>query len=105
MLLRASDRPEAALQMAADANEVLTQTYGEEHWRTAWARSRQGAALADLFRFAEAEPLLVDAYETLRSSGGARPVHVRTTLESVASLYLAWGRPEDAASYQALLEK
>ena len=98
VLLLATDRPEAALQMATAANGVLTQAYGEEHWRTAWAPPRQGAAPAGLSRFADAEPLLVNAYETLRSTAGAGPVHVRRTPESGPPLLSECGPAEDPAT-------
>jgi tetratricopeptide (TPR) repeat protein len=103
VLLLETDRPEAALEMATTANDSLIQSYGEEHWRTNWAQSLRGAALSTLKRFDEAEPLLVNSYESLKNNSGARPVLVRTELEIVATLYTAWGRPEDAEPYIALL--
>jgi hypothetical protein len=85
--------------MAQGANEILSQAYGDDHWRTAWAKSLQGAALAKLERFEEAEPIAVAAYEALRINDGARPVHIDTARQRVVDLYLAWDRPERAGSF------
>ena len=104
VLLLETERSQDALTMAAAAIETLSQTYGEGHWRTAWARSIQGAALAELQRFTEAEPLLVNGYESLRDNSGARPAHAQKALERVANLYMACGRPEAGESYNDLLE-
>lgn len=99
VMLLETDRPELALEMATGAGEILSQTYGDDHWRTAWARSLRGAALASLERFDEAEPILVSAYDALRNNEGARPVHVDTAQQRVVDLYLAWGKPERAGSF------
>jgi hypothetical protein len=52
-----------------------------------------------LARYAEAEPLLLQSYEELRGSTGARVVHVETARIYLQELYTAWGRPEDVARY------
>ena len=97
-----TERPERAVELATAANESLTEAVGDDHRWTARARSVQGMALVALGQFARAEPLVVRAYETLRTSGGS-PESVRSALRGVADLYLAWGRPEEAEPYQALI--
>ena len=96
-------RPEEALARAAAAREALAAAYGPEHWRTAWAQALQGAALAALGRFAEAEPLLVSAHEVLSQGTGARDTQVQSSTQYLVELYEAWDRPEDAARYEAAL--
>ena len=102
VLLLETGRPEKALELAETAIEILDQAYGGEHWRTAWARSLQGAALAQLERYVEAEPITVASYEALRDNAGARPVHINTALERVVTLYQSWGRPDQARLYAEL---
>ena len=46
----------------------------------------------------EAEPLLLDAYAKVRPGGVGSEV-----LSYLAELYDAWGKPEKAAEYRALL--
>ena len=104
ILLLRTGRAAPALEMAQAAHESLAESYAPNHWRTAWALSTQGASLSQLSRFSEAEPLLLESYEGLRSNTGARPVHIETTRRYIAELYTSWGRPEDAAHYSAATE-
>ncbi len=71
------------------------------HWQTASAESALGRCLARQGRFREAEPLVVGAYERLRSDRGPR--HERTTdaLANVVDLYQRWKKPDLAAEYRA----
>jgi tetratricopeptide (TPR) repeat protein len=101
LLFLRTGRAAAALEMAQAAFESLAESYGPEHWRTAWALATQGASMAQLSRYREAEPLLLEAYETLRGSTGARPIHLGSARQYLADLYAAWGRPDDAARYLA----
>ena len=55
-----------------------------------------------LYRFADAEPLLLPAYKILSTSAGARVSQVDSALQYLVDLYTAWGRPEDAARYSKL---
>jgi tetratricopeptide (TPR) repeat protein len=92
-------RVAAALEMAQAAHASLTESYGSDHWRTYWALATQGAALMQLYRYTEAEPLLLESYEGLRSDPGARPTHIETARRYLADLYTAWDRPKDVARY------
>jgi hypothetical protein len=66
-------------------------------------------ALASLARFAEAEPLLVSAYEGLATRVTALPaegkVRLKETLELLVRLYASWGKPEKAAEWQKKLDE
>jgi tetratricopeptide (TPR) repeat protein len=60
-----------------------------------------GEALRRLGRFAAAEPLLIESFETL----SRRPDPQRTlAAERLAALYRDWGRPQQAAEYLARAE-
>ena len=99
VLLLETDRADGALEMAVAASETLAATFGDDHWRTAWARCLEGASLAALGRFADAEPLLLQAYELLSTGTGARVSQVASASRYLVDLYTAWDRPEDAARY------
>ena len=94
LALGRSREAEAALR-TADAVASLLAPGSVRHHRIrielAWALARQG-------RHAEAEPLLLEADEPLRGSRYERP-----TLERLAALYEATGRPDAAAPYRARL--
>jgi tetratricopeptide (TPR) repeat protein len=111
------DHPQVATTLAVQANllvaqrkfregqEVAAQALGilapptlpPDHWLIAMATNVQGAALAGLGRYAEAEKLLLSSLPNLSGSPiSDLPQRGRARL---ADLYTAWGRPEDAARY------
>ena len=53
--------------------------------------------------FDGAEPLLIDGYEALKANPSVPEVRRHEALERVVELYDAWGKPEQAAEYRALL--
>ncbi len=91
-----------ALELASSARSTLEKALGPDHWRTAWARVLEGAALTALERFAAAEPALLEGYRTLRTAAGARPTQTAAASRYLADLYLASGHPEKADPYLAL---
>ena len=101
ILLLRTGRAASAVVMAQAAHESLAESYGTDHWRTAWALSTQGASLTKLSRYDEAEPLLLGSYQQLQGNTGARPVHTDTARQYLIDLYTAWDRPQDAARYSA----
>jgi len=103
VLMLETDRAEVALKMAEAANESLATAYDADHWRVGWARALEGASLTALGRFADAEPLLIQAHKTLSSGSGARESQVASCLQYLVDLYTALDRPEDAARYGELL--
>ena len=56
-------------------------------------------------RYEEAEPHLVGALETLTSRFGSEDDRTRSALRRLIMLYEAWGKPEKAAEYRAMLPK
>ena len=71
------------------------------------AASALGQALAGQGKFAEAEPLAVQAFRDLQADerriAGDRAGMVREALEAVITLYRAWGKPEKVAEWSAQL--
>jgi eukaryotic-like serine/threonine-protein kinase len=86
--------------------EVLAQrtASGEDkvHWLIGEAQSLLGASLAEQARYAEAEPLLVGGYETVRGWIGGTSWEARAALRRVVALYEAWEKPDEATRYRAM---
>ena len=71
----------------------------EGDWRIANARSVLGETLLGQDRFAEAEPLLIEAYETMHAP---TPARIRKqALERIVKLYEAWKAAEPREGHDA----
>jgi eukaryotic-like serine/threonine-protein kinase len=88
---------------AREALAILTPSLPAGHWRIAMTESILGVSLTGQGRYAEAEPLLRESYPLLRDERGARATPTRQALAGLVKLYQAWGKPDAAKSYQALL--
>jgi tetratricopeptide (TPR) repeat protein len=75
-----------------------------DDWRTSNTRCRLGAALLGRQKYAAAEPLLVQGYEGLKEGAAKIPPeeqrHLTTSLERLVELYVAWGKPGEAAKWR-----
>ena len=69
-------------------------------WRIAQAQSLLGAALLARRRFAEAEPLMLDADGVLSPNPGAEGDERRANRERLVWLYTSQGRPDRAVVYR-----
>ena len=69
------------------------------------AASGLGRALAGQGKFAEAEPLVLQAFQELKAReprlAGTAPAMIREARDAVLALYRAWGRPEKLAEWTA----
>ncbi len=97
-LLIAIDRQREALALAEQARSSLLQVFPEDHWLVAFASSAQGAALANLGSYAEAESLLLSSLEPLELA--LVPLAYKHHRIRLASLYAGWGNPGEAAKYR-----
>ena len=82
---------------------MLSRTLSADHWRTAWAASVEGAALAGLGQYPVAETMLLTSLKTLENGpgSGGRAIYVRATRRFLANLYRVWGKAQLAARYAA----
>jgi serine/threonine protein kinase/tetratricopeptide (TPR) repeat protein len=71
--------------------------------RLALTRAVLGEALTTLTRYAEAEPLLLEAHRVYNSQSGRIMRDARDTVARLVALYDAWGRPDRAAAFRTLL--
>lgn len=71
------------------------------HYLIASSESILGEYLTLARRFAEAEPLLVGSEQALVASRGETAPIVRDARERLVALYEAWGKPREAAAWNA----
>jgi hypothetical protein len=104
-----------AQQRYADAEPPLQEavTLQEQNRIECWERyqvmSMLGASLAGQARFASAEPLMLAGYQGLVQRRETIPWANRSAPEEagerVVRLYRDWGKPENAAQWQAKLQR
>jgi hypothetical protein len=94
----ARGRSEEARAAAVEAQRILKLSLPDDSWQLAAARNVEGAALAKLGDFAGAEALLVASLPGLEHS--PIPGLPDVGRQRLRELYLAWGRPADAARYR-----
>jgi tetratricopeptide (TPR) repeat protein len=83
----AEHKYEPALDSARNAAEIYTAALSASHWRTAVAESAQGAALAGLGRYPEAQVMLDRSYAILSKNGGAPKFFVTLTQGYIDTLH------------------
>jgi len=98
-LLISTERYEEALSLAQSAKASLLSTLPEDHWLVAYAASAEGAALAELGSYPEAESLLLASLEPLKLA--PIPGAVEQNRIRLAELYAGWGKPGEAARIRA----
>ena len=104
-LLRDKGDWDEAESLLRQAVEGFKNALGADHWKTANARSHLGECLTKMKRYADAEQELLQAHPILNTDAAVGPHHRRTRLavERLVLLYEAWGKPDKAAEYGAML--
>ena len=103
---RAEPLLRAALSVRGSAPKLVPsrrRLLPEHDWSVAAVKSLLGEALVAQQRYAEAEPLLLEAWRELEQTPGGTHGVRQHTLSRLASLYKAWGKPDLAARYRAQL--
>jgi tetratricopeptide repeat protein/PilZ domain-containing protein len=100
--LSRGDGPAAEI-LLRDCYETRKQSLGETHWLTAVAQSLLGECLITMERYAGAESLLLESYVHLKNAQGADHENSVVSLERIVQLYEAWGKPDKADEYRALI--
>jgi tetratricopeptide (TPR) repeat protein len=93
-------QPQRAESLIRPVLEARRRTLPEGDSRIARAESLLGGALTALGRHAEAEPLLLHAYDVLKRTPGLEGRDAQTTATRLVALYDAWGQPEKAVAFK-----
>ena len=101
IVLRRGEVAEAE-EMTGQALAIYRSSLPPDHLKIAGAESVLGAVRTAQGRYEEAEALLLGSYERMVRQKERTPERLRT-LQGVIALYDAWGRPDEAARYRALL--
>jgi serine/threonine-protein kinase len=101
-LLLADGRPADAEPLLREAWELRKQ-YTPQHPGAITLAGPIGECLIADGRYEDAEALLKECYEKCSQRGGPQHAWARESLGRLVKLYEAWGKPELAAEYQALL--
>ncbi|MBN2562642.1 MAG: serine/threonine protein kinase [Phycisphaerae bacterium] len=86
-----------------EALEIRRNALSGGHWLIATAESLLGGALTAQGRYEDAEALLLRSHPIIRDRRGEEDSRAVAALERIVELYEAWGKPEKAAEYRALL--
>ena len=74
-------------------------------WDAAEAKSVLGMIYVNTGRYEEAEPLLTEeGYDRMIAIRDARTYRSQLALQRIVDLYEAWGKPDEAERYQAMLD-
>jgi serine/threonine protein kinase/tetratricopeptide (TPR) repeat protein len=95
------------LRVRALAPQVVPsrrRTLPQDDWSVGATKSLLGASLTAQARYDEAEAVLLDARRDLESLHPFRDADMKATLTRLVDLYVAWGKPDAAATYRALLQ-
>jgi serine/threonine protein kinase/Tfp pilus assembly protein PilF len=99
--LLALGRPAEAEAKAREALAVFRKAEDPAPLKIAETESILGGCLAAQRRFEEAEPLLVESYQILAQNSGDGAKRAPEALKRIVDFYIAWGKPERAAQFQA----
>ena len=97
---RTGRAPEAE-KLLREAMQLRSQL-PDTHFMKALAIGALGEFLTEQDRFAEAEPLLLTSYESLKESQTANSPRIRNAAQRLATLYERWNKPELAAKYRRI---
>jgi hypothetical protein len=86
-----------ALSVGQAAVEALTKQFGAKSAMVLRARVPVADALRGKGRFAEAEPILLEAQARFQNSKGLLGAYWRSTAAALARLYDSEGKPDEAA--------
>ncbi len=94
----------AALPLFEEAISRGAALLGPDHLAVAGDRSASAPCLTRLGRYLEAEEQLLAAHTRLQTALGQQHWQTKLSLRRLAELYEAWGKPDQAKPYRALLQ-
>ena len=105
MILAKTGQPKEGEKILREAVKIRTDLLPKGHYWVALANSALGECLTIEKRYSEAEPLLLESYESVKGSQGASNPRTQLVLQRLITLYETWGRLDTASAYRARLSK
>jgi eukaryotic-like serine/threonine-protein kinase len=103
LALNKTGRSREAETYLRESLEIRTRLLPKGNQLIAASDGALGECLTTQKRYAEAEPLLQQSYATMKGVQGERGPLTLEALRRLAALYQSWGKPAEAARYQAVL--
>ncbi len=100
VVMTETGRYSEAVPYLEEALELRMNSFGEDHWLTGLANLALGECLTGLGRFEMAESALIKSYICLQNSFEPANSYVVRALDSMITLYTAWGNNEKARHYR-----
>jgi len=98
--LTKTGQPNEGETILREAVKMRSDSLPKEHFWVALANDALGECLTNQGRYDEAEPLLLQSYESLKSSQGASNPRTRLAVQRLIALYEGWGKFDTAKSYR-----
>jgi eukaryotic-like serine/threonine-protein kinase len=103
LALNRTGRSREAETYLRESLEIRTRLLAKGNQLIAASEGALGECLTTEKRYAEAEPLLQRSYATMKGVQGERGPLTLEALRRLAALYQSWGKPDEAARYQAAI--
>ena len=84
--------------------DIRKKALPQRHWLMSYTKGAMGQCLAVQGRYELAEPLVLSSYSRIKTVRGNNDEFTQRSLRRVVDLYEAWGKPEKAAKYRAVLK-
>jgi serine/threonine-protein kinase len=104
LVLRYKGDCRAALPLFEEAIRRGVALLGPDHLQLAYAREGYASCLTKLGRYREAEENFLAAHASFQAVKGTQHMWTKLAARSFAELYEAWGKPDRAKPYRALLK-
>jgi serine/threonine protein kinase len=99
MILNKMGRPREAEASARQALEIRARFLAPGHRLIASSKGVLGDSLRLEKRYAEAEPILLESYNILKSTAGEQWPRTKEVRQSLKALYESWHKPDKAVAY------
>ncbi|HEU0209035.1 MAG TPA: tetratricopeptide repeat protein [Candidatus Udaeobacter sp.] len=103
LILNRTGKVQKAEEILRETTKMRDGNLPKEHFLSALAGGALGECLTSQKRFAEAEPILLESYRTLKKSQGSDNPRTNIARQRLVALYEACGRPDDAERYRSEL--
>lgn len=101
--LTKTGQPNEGETILREAVKMRTDSLPKEHFWVALANDALGECLTTQGRYDEAEPLLLQSYESLKSSQGAGNPRTGLAVQRLVAFYESWGKPDRANQFRIQL--